>query len=272
MKNATSLAKFEAPTQRLRQVYKGGLVAGLFLWGMAATGVIWPLSTLLLGRRAGACQERIRRHWCGSVCRILNVQMEILGDPSPDTRLWVANHISWLDIIALGSRHPLLFVAKAEVASWPVMGFLARRLGTLFVRRGDAEQTAGIAEQMAWQLRQGRQLMLFPEGTTTRGDRVLRFHAKLLGPAHLTHTAVQAIALEYVGDARVTAPFVGDDGFLPHLLSVLAMEGIALRIRYCPPPPVGLPRDALAHTLRRQVVEALSAKTASPCVLTKNMA
>jgi len=243
-----------------RRGFKAARVAGMFVWGVAATGLAWPLLDLCLGRRAARPKEAIRRHWCHAVCRILNVEVETLGSPGPDTRLWVANHISWLDIIVLGARHPLLFVAKEEVAGWPVMGYLARRLGTLFVRRGDAEQTAAIAEQMAWQLRQGRQLMLFPEGTTTCGERVLRFHAKLLHPAQLAHAPVQAIALEYQDEARAAAPFVGDDDFLPHLLRILALDRVPLRVHYCQPLPAGLHRDALAQTTRKQVVAALFPK------------
>ena len=246
--------------RRLRPWLKGVQIAALFAWGVAATGLAWPLLDGLLGRRAASPKEAIRRHWCATVCRILKVEIETVGEPGADTRLWVANHISWLDIIALGARHPLLFVAKEEVAAWPVMGYLARRLGTLFVRRGDAGQTAAIAEQMAWQLRQGRQLMLFPEGTTTNGERVLRFHAKLLQPAQLAHVPVQAVGLEYQGEARTYAPFIGDDAFLPHLLRILTLERIPLRLHYCQPLPAGPHRDVLAQTTRKQVVAALFPK------------
>lgn len=243
--------------RRARRWLKATLIAGMFLWGMAAMALVWPLLGMLLGRRAAYFQEHIRRGWCAGVCRILNLQVDIIGTPGPDTRLWVANHISWLDIVALGARHPLLFVAKEEVADWPVLGYLARRLGSLFVRRGDAEQTAAVAEQMAWQLRQGRQIMLFPEGTTTDGGRVLRFHAKLLHPAQLAHVPVQAMALEYLDEARAAAPFIGDDDFLPHLLQILSLDRIPLRVHYCQPLTPGLHRDAIAQTTRKQIVAAL---------------
>ncbi len=248
------------PLRRFKPWLKAALISLMFLWGLLATGLLWPLLELMLGRKAAFPQELIRRNWCVAVCRILNVQVEAIGQPSPQTRLWVANHISWLDIIALGARHPLLFVAKEEVADWPVMGYLARRLGTLFVRRGDSGQTAAIAEQMAWQLRQGRQLMLFPEGTTTNGERVLRFHAKLLHPAQLAQSQVQAIGLEYQGAAKSFAPFIGEDDFLPHLLQILTLDRIPLRVHYCQPLPAGLHRDILAQTTRKQVVAALSPK------------
>ena len=246
--------------RRLPTWLKAALIALMFVWGLLATTVVWPLLGMALGRKAGYFQEIIRRSWCAGVCRILNVEVETIGQPSLDTRLWIANHISWLDIIALGARHPLLFVAKAEVAAWPVMGYLAQRLGTLFVRRGDAEQTTTIAEQMAWQLRQGRQIMLFPEGTTTNGERVLRFHAKLLHPAQLANVQVQAIGLEYQGEAKQFAPFIGDDDFLPHLLQIFNLDRIPLRVHYCQPLPAGLHRDILAQTTRKQVVAALFPK------------
>jgi len=242
---------------RFRLWLKAALIVLMFLWGLFATGLIWPFLGLMLGRKAGFFQEQIRRNWCVTVCRILNVKVEVVGLPNAQTKLFVANHISWVDIIALGARHPLLFVAKEEVADWPVMGYLARRLGTLFVRRGDAEQTNSIAEQMAWQLRQGRQIMLFPEGTTTNGERVLRFHAKLLHPAQLAQVQVQAVGLEYQGQAKNYAPFIGDDDFLPHLLQILTLDRIHLRVHYCQPLPAGLHRDVLAQTTRKQVVAAL---------------
>ena len=232
----------------------------MFCWGLLATSLLWPLLGLAPRRKANCLREFIRRNWCAGVCRILNVQVETVGQPSPETRLWIANHISWLDIIALGARHPLLFVAKAEVANWPVMGYLALRLGTLFVRRGDAEQTTFVAEQMAWQLRQGRQIMLFPEGTTTNGERVLRFHAKLLHPAQLANVQVQAMGLEYQGESKQVAPFIGDDDFLPHLLQICTLDRIPLRVHYCQPLPAGLHRDILAQTTRKQVVAALYPK------------
>ncbi len=172
--------------------------------------------------------------------------------------LWVANHISWLDIVIIGAQSPVTFIAKSEVAGWPVLGFLARHIGTLFVYRGDAEQNREIAETMSWSLRQGKRLVLFPEGTTTTGDRVLRFHAKLYQPAARVGSPVQAIAIAYDGAARDGAPFIGEDDFLPHLIRLLALERIDVRLTYCPPLAANrLNRDTLAAQTRRQVEAAL---------------
>jgi len=242
--------------------FKAALVAGMFLYGVITVSTIMPVSNCLLGRRASIFNEAIRRNWNRTVCRILNVRLTVSGEPSRNARLWVANHISWLDIIALGSQETMTFVAKHEVANWPVMGYLARRIGTLFVRRGDPEQSAAVAEQMTWQLRRGKRLMLFPEGTTTNGEKVLRFHSKLFQPAHLAQVQVQAIALTYRGTTREIAPFIGDDEFLPHLLRLLRHRCIDIHLHYCPPLPANVHRDVLAQTTRRQIAEAITPETA----------
>ena len=186
------------------------------------------------------------QHWCRLACRIVGLRRNITGTAAPEARFLVANHVSWLDIVALAAERPCLFLAKAEVANWPVIGALARGIDTLFVRRGEAGQTAAVAERMLWQLRRGRCVLLFPEGTTTAGDRLLRFHSKLFEPAERAGAVVQPIALSYTGVARDVAPFIGEDEFLPHLLQVLRRDRIELDLAYCPPLPADQPRAALA--------------------------
>jgi len=246
----------------LRLWYKSILIVAMFVYGMIAAGAIMPLLGVLMGRRAGAICDRIRLNWNRIICRILNVRLQIHGEPSEHARLLVANHISWLDIIALGAYQSVIFVAKQEVAAWPVLGYLAKRTGTLFVRRGDVRQTAAIAEQMTWKLRQGKQIVLFPEGTTTTGARVLRFHSRLFQPAQLAQVQIQAVAIEYRAQAREIAPFVGEDEFLPHLLRLLKHRCIDIHLHYCPPLPPSLHRDVLAQTTRQQIVSAIVVQTA----------
>ncbi|MGX2039617.1 lysophospholipid acyltransferase family protein [Methylocaldum sp. MU1018] len=235
----------------------------MFLIGLVAVSAVMPPLRRLLGRRSTALNDAIVVSWNRAVCRILDLHLHIHGRPDPNARLIVANHISWLDIIALGSQGPCLFVAKREVADWPVMGYLARGIGTLFIERGDAAQTAAVAESMAWQLRQGKRLALFPEGTTTAGDRVLRFHGRLFHPAQRAGARVQAVALRYRGAAKRYAPFVGEDEFLPHLIGILGLERIDLHLHYCPAVPPGASRDELAQTTRKQIVAALDPAVSS---------
>ena len=244
-----------------RQWIKATLIAGMFAYGILAVSAIMPAATRLLGHRATGFNDSIRSGWSWLVCRILGVHIHRTGHPAAEVRLTVANHISWLDIIVLGSLQRLTFVAKLEVADWPIMGYLARRIGTLFIKRGDAAQTAVTLEQMAWQLRQGKHLMLFPEGTTTTGERVLRFHGKLFQPAQLAQVPVQAVALRYLGEAGHVAPFVDEDEFLPHLMQVLRLRRVDIAVHYCAPLPAGLHRDVLAPSARKQVIQALDEST-----------
>lgn len=237
---------------------KGSGIALMFLLGVILVGAVMPCLRLVLGRRAAAWVEAIILWWNLRVCRILNVRPHITGTPDPAAQLLVANHISWLDIIALGSQCRGQFVAKEEVGDWPVMGYLAKGIGTLFVRRGDAGQTATTAELMLWRLRQGKRLMLFPEGTTTTGGKVLRFHGRLFQPAYLAGVGVQAVALSYEGEAKRYAPFIGEDEFVPHLLNILKLERIDMHLAYGPTLPMGLDASAMAAAARRQISEALA--------------
>lgn len=237
--------------------YRGALIACMFLLGLMAVWAVMPALRRFFGMSAEPICVSIIRGWNRRVCRILKLRLTVTGRPDPAAGLTVANHISWLDIIALGSLKPLVFVAKEEVAHWPVMGALAQGIGTLFIRRGDPEQAAVTLENMTWQLRRGTNLMLFPEGTTTRGNQVLRFHGKLLLPAQLAGANVQAVALRYRGPAAEVAPFIGDDAFLPHLLRVLMLPCVDLELHFCPTLPVGLRRDQVVRTSRRQIEEKL---------------
>ena len=243
---------------RFRPWLNGTAIAVMFLLGVLAVGAAMPALRLVFGRRANRLIEAIIVCWDRTVCRIMNVRLHMTGHPDPEAKLVVANHISWLDIIALGGQRPCVFVAKEEVGGWPIMGYLARGIGTLFVRSGDAEQTSATAQQMIWRLRQGQRLMLFPEGTTTIGDKVLRFHSRLFQPAALVGARVQAVALWYKGDAKAMAPFVGEDEFLPHLICILQLDQIDLHLAYCPALPVGLDGQAMAAASRRQVAEVLA--------------
>jgi lyso-ornithine lipid O-acyltransferase len=237
---------------------KAVLIAALFVWGVFAVALIRPLLRAVLGRRYRRAWDRVRTHWNATACAIIGLRVRITGEPCRQAGLMVANHISWLDITALASVQNLDFIAKEDVAHWPVMGYLAKGVNTLFVRRGDSSQTQAIAEQMTWRIRQGRQLMLFPESTTTTGERVLRFHAKLFKPAHLAETAVQAIALRYSDErAAGVVPFVGEDDFLPHLWRVLQLEQPSLHLHFGKPHAPGWSPANIAQLTRNQIVEAL---------------
>lgn len=244
--------------RRFRQCCKALLVVFMFVVGLIAVSLLFPASRMLPDKRAVRLQGWIQCGWYRALLRVLSVRVRRYGGVAADATLWVGNHVSWLDIVVLGAQSPLTFVAKSEVGMWPIVGFLARRTGTLLVRRGDAASTRRAAESMAWLLRQKRRVMLFPEGTSTAGDTVLRFHARLFQPAVLVGATVQAVAVVYRGDAAGIVPFVGEDAFLPHLWRLLGASAVLADLTFCDPvSAAGGQREAVARRTLQQVAAAL---------------
>ena len=111
--------------------------------------------------------------------------------------LFVANHVSWVDICILHSQRMMGFVAKREIASWPLVGWLAARGQTIFHQRGNTESLGGVMQVMADRLREGKAVGVFPEGRTRGGHEVGPFHARIFQAAVETGVPVQPVALVY---------------------------------------------------------------------------
>lgn len=244
--------------ERFQQFLKAILIALVFLVGLFAVTVLFPAAGVFGQYTAEKIRGNIAVYWYGLLARVLNLKIRRFGAPLSSTGLIVANHVSWLDIVALGTVAPFDFIAKREVAEWPVIGYLGRRVGTLFLRRGDLESSRRTSEEMVWRLRRGHRLVLFPEGTSSSGKQVLRFHARLFQPALLAHTPVQAVAIAYRNQASDSAPFVGNDDFLPHLWRLLALSSIEVDLSFhAPVAPGRLDRNAVAGHTRNQITAAL---------------
>jgi len=199
-----------------------------------------------------------KRLWCVSLVWILGVRIKRQGQQMAAPGLMVSNHISWLDIIVLGTQGHVSFVAKQEVAEWPVVGYLAGRSGTLFLRRGDRDSAREVSAEMSARIRAGEFVVFFPEGTSSNGASVLRFHGRLFQPALDAGVDVQAIGIAYRGAAHSVVPFVGDDEFLPNLWRVMALPEIQVDLYFCPPvASVNQDRKGLADCTHQQIRDAL---------------
>jgi len=185
-------------------------------------------------RDAKIKKNTIKTRWLQKFSAIVNLHIIQDGELPERRAILVSNHISWLDIIVIGQYLPAYFIAKSDISSWPVIGYLARQGGTIFIRRGDKQHIRTTAEKMAWLLKQNSKIIAFPEGTTTKGDEVLHFHSSLFQPALLTKSAIQPVVLQYQGAAKEQAPFVGDDGFVPHLLKMLTLDKIEVKLSFLP--------------------------------------
>lgn len=182
----------------------------------------------------------------------------MFGEPRPGSLL-VANHVSWLDIPAVGALGEITFVSKDEVRSWPVLGGFAKAAGTLFIKRG-GYQTAAVIAQIRDRIDQGASVLVFPEGTTSDGHRLRRFHPRLLAAVEAGAHRVQPVAVRYGSGTEPdpVAPFVGDDTLAAHLRRVLRHPGIGAQIAFLEPlDPAGLDRRALAGAVRDAIAAQL---------------
>ena len=172
--------------------------------------------------------------------RIAGVAVRVEGTPPEYGELGAmiaANHVSWLDVFAISAVRSTRFVAKSEVRDWPLAGWIAERAGTLFIRRERLRDTARIKEEVHAALLQGDRVGLFPEGTTTEGDRLLRFHSSLFeaAVANQAHVHPCAIRYEYADGTLCRAvAYVGELSFMQSMARVVAETGVTARIAFGP--------------------------------------
>ncbi|PPD39528.1 MAG: 1-acyl-sn-glycerol-3-phosphate acyltransferase [Methylobacter sp.] len=243
-----------------RLYYRLLLVALLAVAGCFIAGVIFPSVNLLCTvKTARNHRDALKKRWLCWFSSIVNLNVIKEGDFSGQPGLIVSNHVSWLDIILIGQYLPAYFVAKSDIASWPVFGFMSRQAGTVFIRRGEKKHIFETAEKMVWLLKQNRNIIVFPEGTTTRGEDVLHFHASLFQPALLTKATIFPVAIQYLGDAKHLAPFVDDDDLLPHLINMLSLDRIDVRLSVLPMiDGTGKSRHAVSHEARELILSRIS--------------
>lgn len=205
-------------------------------------------------------QQPVIRWWHRRFCSILNLDIRLHGEVPTGHALWVSNHISWLDIPVLGAFFPVYFLSKAEVANWPVVGWLARVAGTLFIRRGSGD-AGQVNDQLAAQLQAGRNVLFFPEGTTTDGQRLKRFFHKLFNAAVDTQLPVQPVLVCYrdaENGLHPHAPFIDDDEFLDHVTSILKGDRINVDVMVLPAEqPAGRDARTLARDIEARMRAAL---------------
>jgi 1-acyl-sn-glycerol-3-phosphate acyltransferase len=150
-------------------------------------------------------------------------------------------------------------VAKSDIVHWPVIGFIAKHAGTIFIRRGEKKHIMETSDKMTWLLQNNCTIAAFPEGTTTIGNNVLNFHASLFQPALASKAIIQPVALQYEGAAKDIAPFINDDIFLPHLINMLRLEKIEARITFLPPlTSTDQTRHSISKASRQAIIDQIT--------------
>lgn len=204
------------------------------------------------------------RTWCRACLRIAGVRVDRVGQPPLPPFFLVANHLSYLDIFVLGADLPdAVFVAKHEVAGWPMVGMLARSVETIFINRADLPDLMRVNGEVEAALDRGRSVVMFPEGTSTPGLRVERFMSPVLDPPARRAMPVHAATLHYrtgPGDppAVWSVCWWGAMTFAPHVLGFLLLDGVDASLSYTDQPTEGSDRKALARGLQAQVEAAFA--------------
>jgi len=231
------------------------IVAGLlfcvplhYLWKLFRARSIWP--QIFLGYAAACCGVRVR----------------IEGEPLKTRVLVAANHVSWLDILVLGGAAPVVFVARADVQDWPLVGWAAGLNDTIFVAREARSSVRGQADTLRQALEKGRAVALFPEGTTEGGAGLLPFRASLFASLFppLPGVRVQPVAIDY-GEAAEDLLWVGEEPFGANAKRILSRPGtIRATLRFLAPidPHQAGDRKALSARSQEEVAEALGASAA----------
>jgi len=190
----------------------------------------------------------VRYYRC--LCWMLGIRIRVVGEPVRDQAvLFVSNHCSWADILAIGAVAPIAFVSKIEVGKWPLVGAAARLQKTVFVDRSRRSQTGDSIAEMVHRLASGVSVVLFAEGTSSDGNRVLPFRSALIGavreaaaraeggmliqPMSICYTTISGIPM-----GRQHRPFIawyGDTDFMPHIKAYLPRAAVDVVISYGEP-------------------------------------
>lgn len=196
--------------------------------------------------------------------RIVGLTVRVEGDPPSHGAVGAviaANHVSWMDIFAIQAVHPTRFVAKSEIRDWPLAGWIAERAGTLFLRRASRRDTARINELVHSALAQGDCVGIFPEGTTTEGDTLLKFHTSLFEPAVANGARVHPCAIRYEhadGSLCRALAYVGELSFMQSFALALRQRDVVASIRFAPALEAGgMSRRDVAAAARERVATLL---------------
>jgi len=215
------------------RAFRRAVALGLALFYCLLRSIFWRLS--------GPDTLERRAQWLHEsgvfVMRFMGIGLKVTGK-RPESGLIVSNHLSYLDILVFGTALPCYLVSKAEISRWPFFGILARAGGTLFVDRSSRVSAERVQAQIAERLKGSVPVLFFPEGTSTDGTQLLRFHSRFYSPAVDAAIPVTTAAIRYVpGDDSPESElcWYGNAAFLPHIWKTLGAPGFSCELTFGEP-------------------------------------
>lgn len=226
------------------------------------TGLL--LSAIVLPAGSRHLRLALIQWWCRRLLHCFNITTTVSGTlPAKDTKgvLFVANHISWVDIHAINSLLPVRFVAKLEVRNWPVFGYLVRKSGTIFINRTRQRDAARVVQVASNALKLNDNLCVFPEGTTTEGEQVLPFKSSLIQAAIDAKAMVIPVAIYYPlpdGSVNKAAAYAGETTMAESMRAFLFMRTPKVHLHFCQPIIAAeMSRQALAEQAYAEITSVL---------------
>ena len=219
-----------------------------------------PLGAAIKTRSGERFDHWLIRWWSRTLMRIFGFRVTTSGAPLPGATLLVANHVTWCDIELIHSERMACFVAKSEIAGWPLVGWLAARAGTIYHQRGSTASLAAVAQVMVERLRDGLAVAVFPEGGTGPGDHVRTFHARIFQAAVDAGVPAQPVALRFsrAGVATTAVAFRDREKFFANFFRLLGEPRTDAEVMFLEPiVPSGEGRRRMAETARARIVTAL---------------
>lgn len=210
--------------------------------------------------RPGTFGARLIRAWSRRFLALFGVHVQRIGEPLGDPVMFVANHGSWMDISVLHTQREAGFVAKAEIARWPLVSWMARRGGTIFHQRGSTHSLGAVMNVMSERLRAGFSVAAFPEGGTAPAGTLKVFHARIFQAALDADAAVQPVAIRYLRDGQVWpgVAFAPGESFVGNLWRVLGERRIVALVHFLEPVAISDGgRRRMAETARARIAAAL---------------
>lgn len=185
-----------------------------------------------------------------------------LPDSNLSNRLFLANHISWADIYALNSVIPLQFIAKSDINNWPVLGYLVRKSGTIFIDRNSRKDTARIVKTTAGRLISGGNVGFFPEGTTTDGTTLARFKSSIVQAAIDANAMLHPVAIRYPlpnGGINIAMAYAGETTMGESMMNVLKQKAPMVELHFLTPiNPKSGNRQALTQATFESITKQLN--------------
>ena len=256
-------AASQAPPDRMRPwryLWRIPLLVLHVLFGVLVCALIlsWSQGVMKDGREP--LGHRTIRLWSTWLLRIFGFRSRSFGKPLADPVLFVANHTSWLDIELMHTQRAACFVAKAEIASWPLVGWLAANGGTIFHRRGSNHSLSTVMQVMVERLNDGRSVAVFPEGGTGYNGVLKVFHARIFQAALDAEVPVQPVALRFARDGRrvIDAGFRVEESFMGNIVRLLGEAPMDAEVHFLTPVPASPDaRRRMAEQSRERIDAAL---------------